>query len=226
MIVSLCLLHHMRTEVINEAKIKEAIGYLFEDELLGEILKVARVKSLEVDEVIIQVGEKIPFLPIILSGAIKVVREDHHGEDLLLYYIETGDTCAMTLQCCVKSALSEVKAITMEPSDILMIPLDRMEQWMAKYTSWRAYILQSYHYRIQELIETIDAIAFMRLDERLLKYLKDQAKLIGSLEIPVTHQQIAIDLHSSRVVISRLLKQLENKGNIKLTRNKIVLQEI
>jgi CRP/FNR family transcriptional regulator len=216
----------MDSKVINDEKIKESIGYLFEEELIDEIVKIARVKELATDETIIQIGDRIPFLPIILSGAIKVVRENEKGEDLLLYYIEVGDTCAMTMQCCVKSTLSEVKASTIEPSEILMIPLERMEQWMAKYASWRSYILQSYHYRIQELIETIDAIAFMRLDERLLKYLKDQAKLIGNLEIPVTHQQIADDLNSSRVVISRLLKQLETKGDIKLTRNKIILNQI
>lgn len=216
----------MDSKVINDEKIKESIGYLFEEELTDEIVKIARVKELATDETIIQIGDRIPFLPIILSGAIKVVRENEKGEDLLLYYIEAGDTCAMTMQCCVKSTLSEVKASTIEPSEILMIPLERMEQWMAKYASWRSYILQSYHYRIQELIETIDAIAFMRLDERLLKYLKDQAKLIGNLEIPVTHQQIADDLNSSRVVISRLLKQLETKGDIKLTRNKIILNQI
>ena len=216
----------MEANVINDAKIKESIGYLFEEELIDEIIKIGRVKELVTDETIIQIGDRIPFLPIILSGAIKVVRENEKGEDLLLYYIEAGDTCAMTMQCCVKSTLSEVKASTIEPSEILMIPLERMEHWMAKYASWRSYILQSYHYRIQELIETIDAIAFMRLDERLLKYLKDQAKLIGDLEIPVTHQQIADDLHSSRVVISRLLKQLETKGAIKLTRNKIILNQI
>jgi CRP/FNR family transcriptional regulator len=216
----------MEANVINDAKIKESIGYLFEEELIDEIVKIARIKELVTDETIIQIGDRIPFLPIILSGAIKVVRENEKGEDLLLYYIEAGDTCAMTMQCCVKSTLSEVKASAIEPSEILMIPLDRMELWMAKFASWRSYILQSYHFRIQELIETIDAIAFMRLDERLLKYLKDQAKLIGKLEIPVTHQQIADDLNSSRVVISRLLKQLETKGDIKLTRNKIILNQI
>jgi CRP/FNR family transcriptional regulator len=216
----------MGIEVFNAEKIKESIGYLFEEELIDEIVKIGRVKHLDPEEVIIQIGDRIPFLPIIMSGAIKVVRENEKGEDLLLYYIEAGDTCAMTMQCCVKSTLSEVKATAIEPSEILMIPLERMEQWMAKHASWRSYILQSYHYRIQELIETIDAIAFMRLDERLLKYLKDQAKLLGNLEIPVTHQQIADDLNSSRVVISRLLKQLETKGDIKLTRNKIILNQI
>jgi CRP/FNR family transcriptional regulator len=132
----------------------------------------------------------------------------------------------MTLQCCVKNATSEIKAITMEPSSLLMIPVEMMETWMNKYASWRTYILQSYHMRLTELMETVDAIAFMKLDERLLKYLTDQAKLLGSLEIHHTHQQIAEDLNSSRVVISRLLKQMEIKGLITLQRNKIVLGSI
>jgi CRP/FNR family transcriptional regulator len=107
-----------------------------------------------------------------------------------------------------------------------MIPIKMMEVWLHKYKSWREYILQSYHTRMTELMETIDAITFMRLDERLLKYLTDQAKLLGSLEINHTHQQIAEDLHSSRVVISRLLKQLEIKKIITIQRNKIILKSI
>jgi CRP/FNR family transcriptional regulator len=130
------------------------------------------------------------------------------------------------MQCCVRKSSSEVRATCLEPSLILMIPVEMMELWLNKYKSWREYILQSYHTRMIELMETIDAITFMRLDERLLKYLTDQAKLLGSLEIHHTHQQIAEDLHSSRVVISRLLKQLEMKGVISLNRSKILLKTI
>ncbi len=112
----------------------------------------------------------------------------------------------------------------MEPSLLMMFPVAKMEEWMDKYKSWREYILQNYHTRLTELMETIDAMAFMRLDERLLKYLTDQAKLLGTVELNHTHQQIADDLHSSRVVISRLLKQLENKGIIEIHRNKLILK--
>jgi CRP/FNR family transcriptional regulator len=107
-----------------------------------------------------------------------------------------------------------------------MFPTAFMSQWMDKYPSWRTYILQSYHTRMMELMETIDEIAFMRLDERLLKYLTDQAKLLGTMELHHTHQEIADDLHSSRVVISRLLKQLENKGTIQIKRHRIVLNTL
>ena len=107
-----------------------------------------------------------------------------------------------------------------------MIPIAKLHEWMGKYDTWRKFILDSYHTRMTELIETIDAIAFLKLDQRLENYLKDQAKLKGSLEIIATHQQIAEDLHSSRVVISRLLKQMEVKGLIQQGRNKIILTSI
>ncbi len=204
--------------------IKEQIGFLFDKALLEEIYKVGKIRKVDSGHVIMDPGEEIVNIPFIIQGAVKVSRENEDGEELLLYYIEQGDTCAMTLQCCVRQSKSEIKAKTMEDSIILMIPNQYMEDWMNRYASWRQYILESYHVRISELMETIDAIAFMRLDERLDKYLKDQAKLMGSLEIRHTHQQIAEDLHSSRVVISRLLKQMESKGMIELKRNRVVLK--
>lgn len=206
--------------------IHDSIGYLLEEELIQEINRVGQIRTTTIDEILINVGDAMTSIPIILSGSIKISRENDNGDELLLYYIEGGDTCAMTLQCCVRQMKSEIRATSMEDSVLLMLPTEMMELWMHKYKSWREYILQSYHVRLTELMETIDAIAFMRLDERLLKYLTDQAKLLGSLEIHHTHQQIAEDLHSSRVVISRLLKQLEIRGTITLKRNKIVLNSI
>lgn len=214
---------------LNDTKsqlIRDSLSYLLEEALIEEIINVGQVREVMVDEVILKVGDKMTMIPIVLKGSIKVSRENDDDEELLLYYIEVGDTCAMTLQCRVRHSVSEIKAKSMEPSLLLMIPIEMMEKWMHKYKTWREYILQSYHTRLTELMETVDAIAFMRLDERLLKFLIDQAKLLGSLEINLTHQQIAEDLHSSRVVISRLLKQLEIKGKIKLHRNKIVLGSI
>ena len=206
--------------------IQNSLGYILEEELVTEIINNSQLKEIEQDTAIVNVGDELNYIPIVLEGSIKISRENEEGEELLLYYIEGGDTCAMTLQCCVRNTKSEIRATTMEKSLILMIPIKMMEVWLHKYKSWREYILQSYHTRMTELMETIDAITFMRLDERLLKYLTDQAKLLGSLEINHTHQQIAEDLHSSRVVISRLLKQLEIKNIITIQRNKIVLKSI
>lgn len=205
--------------------IREQLGYLFEEDLLQEIIDNGKVIHVSADEIMLDKGEELNFIPFVLNGSLKISR-DHDNDELLLYYIEPGDTCAMTLQASAKSKRSEVRVTALEDSVLLLIPKGFMEQWMEKYQSWRKYIIENYHSRMQELIETIDAIAFLRLDERLERYLVDQAKLKGSLEINHTHQQIAEDLHSSRVVISRLLKQLELNGRIKLFRNRIVLNSI
>ncbi len=215
----------MQNLVDKKQLITDSLGYVLEEELIDEMSEIARIRETVADEIIVHVGDELLMIPIVISGSIKVSREDESGNELLLYYIEGGDTCAMTLQCCVRKVDSQIKATAMESSLLLMFPVENMEKWMDKYKSWREYIMSSYHSRLMELMETIDAMAFMRLDERLLKYLTDQVKLLGSLEITHTHQQIADDLHSSRVVISRLLKQLENKGIIQIFRNKIVLKQ-
>lgn len=214
----------MQNLVDKKQLITDSLGYILEEELINEMSEIARIRETVAGEIIVHVGDELLMIPIVVTGSIKVSREDEAGDELLLYYIEGGDTCAMTLQCCVRKVDSQIKATAMESSLLLMFPVENMEKWMDKYKSWREYILTSYHSRLMELMETIDAMAFMRLDERLLKYLTDQVKLLGSLEITHTHQQIADDLHSSRVVISRLLKQLENKGIIQIFRNKIVLK--
>lgn len=203
--------------------LKDHMGYILEEGLLEEMAQVAKVRETAADEIVVNVGDHLQMIPIVIEGSIKISRENDNGEELLLYYIEGGDTCAMSLQCCTRKIDSQIKATSMEPSLLLMFPAENMEHWMDQYKSWRQYILNSYHSRMIELMESIDAIAFMNLDQRLLKYLSDQAKILGSVEINHTHQQVADDLHSSRVVISRLLKQLETKGEIKLHRNKIIL---
>ena len=216
----------MQPLVDKKQLLHDTIGYILEEALIEEMSKIAKIRETVQDEIIIHVGDELKMIPIVVYGSIKVSRENTEGDELLLYYIEGGDTCAMTLQCCVRKTDSQIKATSMEPSLLLMFPSEYMQLWMDKFRSWREYILQSYHTRMLELMETIDEIAFMRLDERLIKYLTDQVKLLGNLELHHTHQEIADDLHSSRVVISRLLKQLENKGAIQIRRNRIILKEI
>jgi len=202
-------------------ELKENYGYLFEDELLHEINQVGTLKEVKEGIKIMDIGQYIRSMPLLISGAIKILREDNNGDELLLYFLEKGDTCAMTLSCCLGDAKSEVRAITELDTKLIMIPIQKMEEWTAKYKSWRNFVFDSYHSRLMEMLTTIDSIAFMKMDERLLKYLRDKINVTKEDVIKNTHQEIAYELHTSRVVISRLLKSLENQGKIKLHRNYI-----
>ena len=206
-------------------ELNSSYSHLFEKELLEEINKVAIAKEVHEGAELIRSGSYIKSMPLIIHGAIKILREDQDGDELFLYFLEKGDTCAMTLSCCIGHHKSEIKAIAEMDSKLVMIPVEKMEEWTTKYKSWRNFVFESYHKRLMEAIETIDSIAFLKMDERLLKYLKDKTKISNDPLISTTHQQIAYDLHSSRVVISRLLKKMEKEGIIKLNRNSIEILE-
>jgi CRP/FNR family transcriptional regulator len=199
----------------------ESYGYIFEEALLDEIVKVATFKEFKADDYLIEIGDYIKTMPLLLNGAIKIMREDENGDELLLYFLERGDTCAMTLTCCMGQSKSRIRAMAETNGSLLMIPVEKMEDWLTKYKTWRNFVFDSYNVRLMEMLEAIDTLAFMNLDERLYKYLTDKAKVIGDTEIHNTHQEIAYEMHTSRVVISRLLKALELQGKIKLHRNKI-----
>ena len=201
--------------------LNQAYSYIFEEALLDEIAKVAVYKEFKADDYLIEIGDYIKTMPLLLTGAIKILREDENGDELLLYFLERGDTCAMTLTCCMGQSKSRIRAIAETDGAMLMIPVEKMEEWLTKYKTWRNFVFDSYNVRLNEMLEAIDTLAFMNLDERLYKYLTDKAKVIGDTEIKNTHQEIAYEMHTSRVVISRLLKALELKGKIKLHRNKI-----
>jgi len=204
-----------------KALLIESYGYIFEEELIDEIVKVAKFKEFKADDYLIEIGDYIKSMPLLLHGAIKILREDENGDELLLYFLERGDTCAMTLTCCMGQAKSRIRAIAETDGSLIMIPIEKMEDWLTKYKTWRNFVFDSYNVRLMEMLEAIDTLAFMKLDERLYKYLTDKAKVIGNTEIHNTHQEIAYEMHTSRVVISRLLKALEIEGKIKLHRNKI-----
>lgn len=201
--------------------LKKNYGYIFEDTLIEEIEKVSTLKSVKAFTTIIDVNSSILYMPLVLSGAIKILREDKDGDELVLYYLEVGDTCTMTLSCCMGTTKSQIHAIAETDVQMLMIPKEFMSEWLRKYKSWQEFVLQSYDLRFKEFIEAIDTIAFLNMDGRLLKYLQEKAFVNDSETIQVTHQEIANDLHTSRVVVSRTLKSLENQGCIKRNRNSI-----
>lgn len=200
-------------------------GDIFEPELLMEINQIGIFKEFKEGDVIMEIGQYMKYMPILVSGVIKVLREDTDGKELLLYFLQDGDTCAMTLVCGMGESKSEVRAVADTNVKVAMIPIEKMEEWLTKYKSWGGFVLTSYHSRLNELIDAVDSIAFMKMDKRLLKYLKHKMQIDQSNSIYITHQEIADDLNSSREVISRLLKKLESMGKVKLHRNYIQIKE-
>lgn len=207
-------------------ELKDAYGFIFEGELIGEIAEAGVMKAAKEGEIIMDIGDLINSMPLLLEGAIKILREDKEGNELLLYFLERGDTCALTLSCCLGQTRSEIRAVAERDTQYIMIPISKIEEWTAKYKSWRNFVFDSYQSRLTEMLETIDTLAFMNMDQRLLRYLQDKAKINQSEELQVTHQQIAYDLNTSRVVISRLLKRLEIEGRIVLQRNHIIVHDL
>ena len=203
--------------------LKETYGFVFEDELIEEIAKVSKLHLFKEGDVLIDFGDYIKRMPLLINGAIKILREDFDEGELLLYFIEKGDTCAMTMACCLGQTKSEIRAIAETDGTVIMIPVEKMEEWLGKYKSWRVYVFNSYNNRLKEMLSAIDNLAFMNMNERLLVYLSEKGKINKTNSIQNTHQEIADDLHTSRVVISRLLKALENEAKIRLNRASIEL---
>ncbi len=202
-------------------ELKNSYGHLFEDALINDILQVGTYKEVPAGFTLMEIGAYIKGMPLLVSGAIKILREDKNGDELLLYYLEKGETCSMTMTCCLGQTKSEIRAIAEIDTKLIIVPIQKMEIWTAIYKSWRNFVFESYHNRLNEMLHTVDSIAFNNMDERLLKYLKEKARINNDKTIRNTHQEIAYELHSSRVVISRLLKKLENIGRIELHRNYI-----
>ena len=207
-------------------ELKNNYGHLFEDALLNEINQVGTFKEIPAGFKMMEIGDYVKAMPLLVSGAIKILREDTDGDELLLYFLEKGDTCALTLTCCVAQTKSKIRAIAETDSKLIMIPIQQMEELSEKYKSWRHFVFESYNNRLNEMLETIDSIAFLKMDERLLKYLAEKVRISKNNTIHKTHQEIAYELHTSRVVISRLLKKLETLGKIELNRNAILIKDI
>ncbi len=202
-------------------KLEEYYNVVFERELLDEIAEVGTYKFVKENELLLDIGDEFHQIPLMLTGAIKISRETNAGEEIVLYFLERGDTCTITFGSGLQSSKSKVRGVAEKDSEIIFIPVEKLEEWMVKYPSWRSFVIDSYNIRLNEMLEAIDTLAFMKMDQRLFKYLIDKVQIMRSTTLNTTHQEIAVDLNTSRVVISRLLKQLENEGKIKLYRNKI-----
>lgn len=203
--------------------LKNLFGEIFEEALLEEITRVGTLREVPADFELMDIGEPIKGVPLMLRGAIKISREDINGDELLLYYLEEGDSCTMTMAWEMGQQKSQIRAVTELPSQLIMVPVSAVEDWSSRFTSWRKFIFQSYYKRMEELLATVDSIAFDQLEKRLWAYLVEKKRVTKVSTLSITHQTIAQEMHSSRVVISRLLKRLEVDQKIRLHRNAIEL---
>jgi len=203
--------------------ITEQFKHVFEPELLKELDEKAKLVMVKEGNIILHIGQTVRTIPIVLSGTLKVSRIDDNGHELLLYYVSPKESCAMTFTCCMQQFPSEVKATAEDDVEFLEIPISTMDEWMMKYPTWKRFVMKTIRTRFNELLKSIDQLAFQKLDERLIHYLKEKSKVTGSSLINLSHEQIANEMASSREVISRLLKKLENDKKLLLYRNQIKL---
>ncbi len=192
-------------------------------ELKAKLLEYSIVKTYQAGDVILNENAQIRSIPIVNKGAIRVMRTEKDGREILLYYIKAGESCIMSFLGGLHNETSKVRAEVEEDAEILFLPIDKVSSLMREYPEWLDYIFKLYHKRFEELLEVINAVAFKKVDERLLLLLNKKAELSGSKTITVTHEQLASELGTARVVVSRLLKQLETMGAVKLGRNRITL---
>ncbi len=212
-------------EKILKEKINEYYSDIFEEELIEEIVRVGHFDKIKGGELLIDIGKEMTHIPLILSGVVKIIRKEKEGEELVLYFLERGDTCAISFVNCINRKKSIFKGVVEQDLEAMFLPVEYIDDWLVKFKSWRHFIIDSYHFRLIEMVESIDSLAFMKMNGRLFKYLNDKVKITKDVNLEITHQEIADDLNSSRVVITRLIKQLHEEGKIHSTRNKIRVLE-
>jgi CRP/FNR family transcriptional regulator len=201
-------------------KLRSAYADVFEAKLFTEILGICEFQQLKKGELLIDIGDEMTHIPLITSGVIKILRKDN-GHELSLYYLEKGDTCAISFANCLNRKKSIFKGVVEEDVEMFLIPVHKIDQWLVKYKSWRYFIIDSYHFRLLEMVGSIDSLAFLKMKDRVLNYLIGKLHTTTNTTLDITHQDIANDLNTSRVVVTRLLKELSEAGEIASTRNKI-----
>lgn len=198
------------------------IGFLRELELIHEIAKQKSL-SFRRGDIVARHEQRIRAVPLVLKGCVKVLRVDENGNKFFLYYLKSGQFCAVSLSACLTGKPNKVTAIAEEDTELITVSSESVSNWFNQYPSWREFVLSTLNDRFDELIRTIDSMAFSKTDERLVKLLSAKSEALSTTSINVTHQQLADELATSREVISRLLKQLEQRGAVRLSRNRIEL---
>lgn len=195
----------------------------FNHQLVDEIDQNATIQKVASGEVIMRSGQYIRHTVLVVKGKIKIYREDEEGNEFFMYYLQPGQACAISMICATKQETSALMAKVVEEAELIMIPLSQMEKWMRQHRSWYEFVIETYRSRFEEVLVVIDSIAFKAMDERLEFYLKRHSDACGCKDVKLSHQEIASELNTSREVISRLLKKLEQRGLVKLHRSHIEL---
>ncbi|HHS95438.1 MAG TPA: Crp/Fnr family transcriptional regulator [Phaeodactylibacter sp.] len=215
---------------MDKSTVKQAIQKHFpmlnQHELVELLAKRSNYLEIPAKQEILHTGSYIKVVPLVLSGSVKVSREDEEGRELFLYYIKEGESCAATLSACMNMERSSVSAITQEESRILAVPAELVYDIYKRYPSWQLFVSHTYAQRFNELLQVLENVVFQRMDERLAKYLLDKSIIMDKPILIISHQEIANDLGTSREVISRLLKQFEKRGYLLLSRGKIKIEQI
>lgn len=193
-----------------------------EPELLQEISNHSEVREVEAGEILIRTGQHLSSAIIVLRGALKIYREGEEGGEFFLYYLNPGQACAMSMSCLRHQEQSQVMGMAVEDSEILMVPMIKINQWVREYQSWQEFVINSYRNRFEEVLAVLDSVAFRGMDERLEFYLIKETQRSKGNNLTVSHQAIANDLNTSREVVSRLLKKMEQRGLLELHRNSII----
>jgi CRP/FNR family transcriptional regulator, anaerobic regulatory protein len=197
-----------------------------EPSLITELLETAAVREVPEGEVLMRTGQNIRTALLVLEGLVKIYREDDDGNEFFMYYLDSGKACAVSLVCALGKEQSGLMAKAVTKATVLAIPLDRVDAWMGKYKSWAQFAVSSYRERFDELLQTIDGIAFHSMDERLAFYLQRYQEKFGTNQVPVPFTEIAQDLNSSREVISRLMKKLSERGAVRLFKSYVEIVDL
>ena len=193
----------------------------FHNQLLDDIEKNATIQSIKAGEVIMRSGQYIRNTVLLVKGKVKIYREDDEGGEFFMYYLQPGQACAISMICATKQETSALMAKVVEDAELIMVPLTSMEKWMSEHRSWYEFVIETYRSRFEEVLTVIDNIAFKAMDERLEFYLKTHSEACKCKDVKLSHQEIASELNTSREVISRLLKKMEQRGLVKLHRSHI-----
>jgi len=194
-----------------------------EPELIGEIEKTGIPCSFRRDDIIIQNEKYVRVIPLILKGTVKVVRVDPEGNELFLCHISGGETCAVSIASYLSRRQCYIKAVAEEDTDLIALSATDCYRWIGQFPAWCNFVMNAMSDKMNCLIMAVDNIAFTKTDRRLMTFLTAKSKALKTNIIYITHQEIANELSTSREVISRLLKRLEQEREVRLFRNKIEL---